>query len=90
MPPLVKKISKGSITTFHSNGVLVEQIYDRRVVNMISAYTRHELVTVKSKNNGAMKLKTKSVADYNIHARGVDGADQMMQPYTMLRKTYKW
>jgi len=90
MPPLDKKLAKGSISTFNSNGVLIEQIYDRRVVNIISTYTRHELVTVKSKNTGAIKLKTKSVADYNIHARGVDGADQMMQPYTILRKTYKW
>ena len=32
MPPLDKKLAKGSISTFNSNGVLIEQIYDRRVV----------------------------------------------------------
>ena len=90
MPPLAKKLTKGVIHTFSSQGILVESVHDKRIVNIISTYTQHRLVQVTSKNTKALKTKTQTIKDYNAQARGVDVADMMLQPYSILRKTYEW
>jgi len=90
MPPLAKKLTKGEINIFSSHGILVESVHDKRIVNIISTYTPHRMVSVTSKNTKAIKTKTQTIKDYNTQARGVDVADMMLQPYSILRKTYKW
>lgn len=84
-----KKMKKGQIRPFCSNNVLVEYWQDRKSASIISTIHSHEMVPIKPRH-GAIVMKPKSVADYNLYARGVDQADMMISYYSPQRKSMKW
>jgi hypothetical protein len=88
--PKSGKMNKGEVKVFQSKGVLVEHWRDKKIVRMISTGQDHIMIAAPRRHSEDDVIKPLSVLEYNKHARGIDQGDQMMNLYSVKRKTKKW
>ncbi|XP_043469674.1 piggyBac transposable element-derived protein 4-like [Leptopilina heterotoma] len=88
----LNKLARNTVVTFHSNNLLVVIWKDKKVVTMLSTLPGSEFIETgrtDHKTGQAIK-KPKVVAIYNSNMGGVDKCDQIIKPYEVQRKTYRW
>lgn len=94
IPPQAKNVSgmrRGDISAFRRDNVLVLNWRDKRIVSMISTYSKGnetEEVNVRARQEPVTKPAV--VVDYNKHMSGVDLHDQLNKYYVCSRKSVKW
>ena len=87
-----KKLGKGEVAAHRHGALLVLKWRDRRDVLVLS--TKHtpamQDVLVRVPGGCVVKSKLITVQEYNDYMSGVDKSDQLLQYYSMNRKTVKW
>ena len=90
--PDTEKLGKGEVATRRHGALLVLKWRDRRDVLVLS--TKHtpamQDVLVRVPGGRVAKSKPMAVQEYNDYMSGVDKSDQLLQYYSMNRKTVKW
>lgn len=87
--PLIEaKLKKGECKALRKAEVLAIKFKDKKDVNMLTTIHDESMsdVTVR----GKVHSKPVCIRAYNRHMGGVDLADQLLQPYLILRKTRAW
>lgn len=94
IPPQAKNVrgmQRGDISAYRKNNVLILTWRDKRIVSMISTYSKgneSKTVNVRARPNPVSKPAV--IVDYNKHMSGVDLHDQLNQYYACSRKSVKW
>ncbi|XP_051159196.1 piggyBac transposable element-derived protein 4-like [Leptopilina boulardi] len=86
------KLARNSTLIFHSETLLVVMWKDKKVVTILSTLPGSDFVeTSKIDHKTGEKVKKPGVvAKYNKSMGGVDRCDQIIKPYEIERKHYRW
>ncbi|XP_043471317.1 piggyBac transposable element-derived protein 4-like [Leptopilina heterotoma] len=88
----LNKLPRNSTITFHSDTLLVVFWKDKKVVSMLSTIPGINFIeTAKiDYKTGLTIKKPEVVVTYNKNMGGVDRCDQIIKPYEIQRKHYRW
>lgn len=93
--PIEVKLDVGEVSAFRSGPLLCLKFRDKKDVHMLT--TQHdESVVPAPKGRGRLSVVTPAATQplcimvYNANMGSVDKQDQVLQPYSIARKTMKW
>ncbi|XP_053323807.1 piggyBac transposable element-derived protein 4-like [Spea bombifrons] len=83
-------LKKGEFSALCQEELLALKFRDRKNVCMLSAIHDESTMRVPVRGRAGVTLKPACIRAYNKHMGGVDLADQLLQPYLIMRKCRAW
>lgn len=88
------QLAVGEISPFRSNPLLCIKYRDKKDVFMLTTQHDESMVPAPKRRGRPSAtdcaMKPMCIVDYNANMGAVDKQDQMLQPYSIARKTMKW
>jgi len=89
------KVDVGQVSAFRSGPLLCLKYRDKKDVLMLTTQHDEAMVPVRRGRGRPSRVnspptKPMCIVDYNSNMGAVDKQDQMLQPYSIARKTMKW
>lgn len=87
-----RNLQVGEMASWKLNELLCVKFRDKKDVFMLSTLHPSDTVAVRrrGRDGGQLVNKPRCITQYNQNMGAVDKVDQMLQPYTFVRKTMKW
>ncbi|XP_053305988.1 piggyBac transposable element-derived protein 4-like [Spea bombifrons] len=84
------QLKKGEYSALRRQELLALKFRDKKDVRMLSTIHNESTMGIPVHGSGGVTLKPVCVRAYNKHMGGVDLADQLLQPYLIMRKCRAW
>ena len=85
------KLKQGECVFRRKEHIFVMKWCDKRPVSFISTiHEANDIITKKKDRQGNYIQKPQIVVDYTCKMRGCDVSDQLLQSYSLLRRSVKW